>query len=89
MTPREDDTTATPPHGDTLGDRDEIRRTALRDLLHEVDDAPFSRAIVPGRERIGGIGARSCETEQNNCQYYAGGTELPFHTLFLLYRVTS
>ena len=40
--------------GDALGGRDEVRRALLGDFRDEVDDGLFGRAVVPGRERVGG-----------------------------------
>ena len=59
MTPREDDTTATPPHGDTLGDRAERGSPASRhgvqlDPRGEPDDAANApHEGVPSTPRSG------------------------------------
>ena len=45
--------------GDALGGRDEVRRALLRHLRDEVDDGLLGRAVVPGRQRVGGDGRQS------------------------------
>ena len=41
--------------GDALGHRHEVRRAFLRHLFDEFDDGFLCRAVVPRRQRVGGL----------------------------------
>jgi hypothetical protein len=56
--------------GDPLGDRDEVRTALGRDAGDEVDDRPFRRAWIPGREGIVGDGL-----SVPDCKNSPGGEE--------------
>ena len=60
--------------GDALGGRHEVGRAFLRHLLDEGDDGFLRRAVVPRRQRIGGL--RDCRRECQHAKQRRGDDDL-------------